>query len=75
MGEDSSPADCSERPYRSWRHEHRFTPITAHETTVADEVTYRVLGGAVTHPLFVKRDLLRIFDYRQEQVLKLLENK
>jgi hypothetical protein len=34
-----------------------------------------VLGGAVTHPLFVKRDLLRIFDYRQEQVLKLLENK
>jgi ligand-binding SRPBCC domain-containing protein len=60
-------------PYRSWRHEHRFTQITVNETSVEDEVTYRVLGGAVTHRLLVRRDLLRIFEYRQQQILRLLE--
>ena len=59
-------------PYRSWRHEHRFTRFAPSETAVEDEVTYRVPGGALVHALLVKRELLRIFSYRQEQIGSLL---
>ncbi|MDA0676469.1 MAG: SRPBCC family protein [Chloroflexi bacterium] len=61
-------------PYRNWRHEHRFMQISPAETAVEDEVTYRVPGGAVTHRLLVRRELLRIFSYRQEQTRRLLED-
>lgn len=56
-------------PYRWWRHEHRFEP-SARGSTVVDEVEYAVRGGALVH-LFVRRDLRRIFDYRQRRLLEL----
>ena len=31
-----------------------------------DTVRYRVLGGALIHGLVVKRDVLKIFRYREE---------
>lgn len=51
-------------PYRYWHHEHRFEPDGA-GTTMVDTVDYRLLFGAVVHPLFVLRNLRSIFSYRQ----------
>jgi ligand-binding SRPBCC domain-containing protein len=47
-----------------WQHEHTFTP---HEggTLARDRVDYRVPGGALVERLFVRRDVERIFSYRQ----------
>ena len=52
-------------PYRWWHHEHRFEDM-GYSTSVIDEVEYAPLGGRLVHALFVKRDLDRIFDFRQQ---------
>ena len=55
-------------PYRLWRHEHRFEPKDG-GTLMVDTVDYSMPFGPLAHALFVKRDLVRIFSYRQ-QVLR-----
>jgi ligand-binding SRPBCC domain-containing protein len=50
-------------PYRKWIHRHTFTEVPG-GTRVSDDVEYDVLGGALIHTLFVKRDLETIFNYR-----------
>jgi ligand-binding SRPBCC domain-containing protein len=56
-------------PYRWWRHEHRFEAVPD-GTRVIDRVDYaprvRWLSGAL-----VRRDLVRIFDYRQEALRRI----
>ncbi len=52
-------------PYRWWHHEHRFEDV-GNSTNVIDEVVYAPRGGRLVHALFVKRDLDRIFDFRQQ---------
>ena len=59
-------------PYRAWRHEHLFDDAGNGTTLVKDRVTYQVPGGALIHRAFVRRDLLRIFNYRQQRVSELL---
>lgn len=59
-------------PYVTWRHEHFFKDAGDGKTRVEDRVTYQVPGGRLVHRAFVRRDLLRIFIYRQEQVKRLL---
>jgi ligand-binding SRPBCC domain-containing protein len=59
-------------PYKSWRHEHFFKDIGEGKTRVEDRVSYQVPGGSLIHRAFVRRDLLRIFIYRQEQIRRLL---
>jgi ligand-binding SRPBCC domain-containing protein len=54
-------------PYRLWIHEHKFTPERG-GTLVEDEVAYDELGGALVHALFVRRDVARIFAYREERL-------
>ena len=56
-------------PYRYWIHQHIFEE---HEsgTVVKDFVRYQVFGGQLVHKLFVKRDLVKIFSFRQEQLLR-----
>ena len=57
-------------PYASWEHNHTFTAVER-GTRIDDEVTYELpLGplGRIAHAGFVKRDLERIFDYRQRAV-------
>jgi ligand-binding SRPBCC domain-containing protein len=54
-------------PYTHWRHEHVFTE-TDEGTLVEDRVRYLLPGGGLAHALLVRRDLERIFRYRQEQV-------
>jgi len=57
-------------PYLLWHHTHTFTPADG-GTIVEDVVRYRPLGGALAHGLFVRRDLERIFTFRQEEILRL----
>lgn len=56
-------------PYWLWHHTHRFTPVDG-GTLVEDTVRYRPIGGALVHALFVRRDLERIFRFRQEEILR-----
>ena len=57
-------------PYRKWVHRHSFEG-TSEGTLAADEVWYRVPGGAVVNRLFVAGELKRIFDYRKAKLLEL----
>ena len=55
-------------PYALWHHRHRFDAEGA-GTVVHDAVDYALPFGRIgdlAHPLFVRRDLERIFDYRHQ---------
>jgi len=57
-------------PYAMWRHEHRFEEIEG-GTRIVDDVYYVLswgLLGRAAHRLFVRRDVARIFDYRQKAI-------
>lgn len=61
-------------PYRLWHHRHQFQP-TPGGTLVRDHVRYALpLGrlGDAAHAAFVRRDLARIFNFRQSAVARLL---
>jgi ligand-binding SRPBCC domain-containing protein len=58
-------------PYRLWHHTHVFEPDGRGGTIMRDRVRYALpLGplGSIAHVLLVRRDLRRIFDYRQAKV-------
>jgi ligand-binding SRPBCC domain-containing protein len=60
-------------PYKLWRHTHTFTAETG-GTQMVDLVNYELpLGilGAMARTLAVRRDLERVFDYRQEAIAAL----
>ncbi len=63
-------------PYRLWHHTHEFEE-RADGTLVRDRVRYEIpLGvlGTAAHTLFVRHDLERVFEYRREAVVRLLES-
>jgi ligand-binding SRPBCC domain-containing protein len=63
-------------PYRLWHHTHVFEPDGRGGTIMRDRVRYALpFGplGAVAHLLFVRRDLRRIFDFRQQTVARRLD--
>ena len=57
-------------PYQWWHHEHRFESCTE-GTRVIDEVEFRAPLHWISHPLMVKRDVRRIFDYRAHALERL----
>jgi len=67
-------------PYRLWHHEHLFESDSQNgaageadpgeQTRVIDRVDYAVLFDLLVHP-FVRRDVEKIFDYRQERLREL----
>jgi len=59
-------------PYWQWHHEHRFTPVDG-GTLVEDVVHYRPIGGSLVHEFFVRRDLERIFSFRQREILEVFD--
>jgi ligand-binding SRPBCC domain-containing protein len=62
-------------PYRFWHHRHEFTAVGG-GTLVRDLVHYALpLGplGALAHAALVRRDLERIFDFRQRSVGRILQ--
>jgi ligand-binding SRPBCC domain-containing protein len=58
-------------PYRIWHHEHIFTERDG-GTLVRDQVRYAVFGGELVERLFVRRDLEKIFAYRQRRLGELV---
>jgi len=53
-------------PYKEWRHEHTFEE-REHGTLIKDRVRYRVPGWILEpmiHMLFVRPQLVHIFDFR-----------
>ena len=57
-------------PYKVWHHEHTFTERDC-GTLVGDHVRYAVFGGAVIERLFVRRDIAKIFAYRQQKLAEM----
>ncbi len=55
-------------PYKLWVHEHRFE-AQANGTLVRDSVRYAVPGGWLVDRLFVRRDVARIFRFREQRLL------
>jgi hypothetical protein len=58
-------------PYHLWVHEHRFEPRDG-GTFCSDHIRYAVTGGELIHRLFVRRDVERIFAYRELKLRELL---
>lgn len=54
-------------PYRLWHHRHLFEEQNS-GTLVRDLVDYSVPGGRLIHWLLVRKDLIRIFTYRHQQL-------
>ena len=54
-------------PYRKWKHTHTFEEKPG-GTLCLDHVEYAVLGGALIERLFVRRDVQKIFEYRQQML-------
>jgi ligand-binding SRPBCC domain-containing protein len=62
-------------PYRLWRHVHEFTAVD-NGTLMIDEVDYELPWGplgTLAHLLLVRRTLDKIFDYRRDRIVDLLE--
>lgn len=57
-------------PYRLWRHTHTFEDKDG-GTLCHDHVEYAVLGGAIINSLFVRRDVEKIFAYRQQALRRI----
>jgi ligand-binding SRPBCC domain-containing protein len=63
-------------PYALWEHTHTFEPDGEHAVLIGDRVRYSIpLGplGQIAHAAFVKRDLKRVFDYRERAVAERLQ--
>ncbi len=58
-------------PYRLWRHAHLFEEKDG-GTLCSDRVDYAAPGGALIERLFVRRDIVRIFAFRQQAMKRLL---
>ncbi|MEM7262193.1 MAG: SRPBCC family protein [Planctomycetota bacterium] len=56
-------------PYQLWEHTHSFEDL-GDRTHMIDHVRYAVFGGAIVVPLFVRRELERIFDYRTARMIE-----
>jgi ligand-binding SRPBCC domain-containing protein len=54
-------------PYRLWQHEHEFESKDG-GTLVRDNIRYAVPFDFIAHPLFVRRDVEKIFAYREGQL-------
>jgi ligand-binding SRPBCC domain-containing protein len=54
-------------PYTLWHHTHTFEERDG-GTLCVDDVRYRPRGGALMNWLFVRRDVEKIFQYRQQRL-------
>lgn len=65
-------------PYRLWHHTHSFEPDDGDGLAMTDRVRYALpLGplGRLAHGAFVRRDLERIFDFRQASVARAFQTR
>jgi ligand-binding SRPBCC domain-containing protein len=64
-------------PYKLWRHEHRFEQ-NDNGILMTDVVDYSLplsFLGRLAHPIFVKKKLNDIFEFRYQQVEQLFNRK
>jgi ligand-binding SRPBCC domain-containing protein len=61
-------------PYTLWHHTHTFAERDG-GTLCADRVRYRPRGGALMNWLFVRRDVEKIFRYRQQRMNEIFGGK
>ena len=61
-------------PYRRWHHEHVFDEVPG-GTMCHDIVDYEVYGGPIVNWMFVERDLVKIFAFRQSKLATLLSGR
>lgn len=64
-------------PYKLWHHHHEFIP-NEKGVLMKDTIDYELpMGflGEIAHPLFVKKKLEHIFDYRYEVLEKMFNKK
>ena len=62
-------------PYALWEHTHTFEPDGEDAVVIGDRIRYTLpLGplGRLAHAVFVRRDLERIFAFRQTKLAELL---
>jgi ligand-binding SRPBCC domain-containing protein len=62
-------------PYRYWYHRHDFESDGSGGTLIRDTVRYALPAGSVgelAHRSLVRRDLERIFDFREQAVARIL---
>ena len=58
-------------PFKLWRHEHHIVADGPHLSVMEDKVIYSIYGGIlgkILHKLFIKKILIRIFNYRNQLV-------
>ncbi len=63
-------------PYKLWHHQHHFEE-TKEGVLMTDIVHYQIselMLGSIVHPLFVKKQLKDIFDFRFEKVDEFFNN-
>ena len=63
-------------PYRKWIHEHKFEAADD-RTKMTDTVEYAIPGGIFSpaiNNLFVKRDIQKIFNFRESQLLTIFRS-
>lgn len=56
-------------PYSMWHHEHFFESLPNGKTLMKDKISYKIpfgFLGRIAHPLFVKKQLQSIFEYREK---------
>lgn len=61
-------------PYTSWHHAHTFEERDG-GTFCRDRVRYRPRGGTLVHWLFVRRDVERVFQYRQQRLQEIFGSR
>ncbi len=60
-------------PYKLWHHTHRFA-AEGESTRISDEVLYELpfgILGRLAHLAMVRRDVEKIFDYREDRIRSL----
>ena len=63
-------------PYAIWHHTHRFKEQDG-GTLIEDEVKYAIpfgIVGRILNYLFIKNDLKKIFQYREERIALIFKN-
>jgi ligand-binding SRPBCC domain-containing protein len=57
-------------PFRSWKHTHRFLPDINGGCVISDEIEFQLPLPVPFAAAFVKSQLDRLFDYREEVLKK-----
>lgn len=63
-------------PYAMWHHEHFFERLSNGNTLMRDKVSYKIpfgVLGRIAQVLFIKKQLLAIFNYRVQKLEKLFK--